>query len=84
MSNVIQFPSKSQIHKFTNFEISDDEREEYEHTLLERAGAYMDEGYSEKEADHFALDDTGCVEFWQYVNYRLPERQRLYRWGTGG
>jgi len=47
--------------------ISDESRAQYEYELTERAGAYMDAGFSDVEADALALDDLGCVEFWDYL-----------------
>ena len=60
--------------------ISDESRAQYEYELTERAGAYMDvlmdatAVYTEEEearitaeADRRALDDLGCVEFWDYL-----------------
>ncbi len=47
--------------------ISDDSRAQYEYELTERAGAYMDAGFSDVEADALALEDVGCVEFWDYL-----------------
>ena len=47
--------------------ISDESRAQYQYELTERAGAYMDAGMSEQEADRLALDDLGCLEFWDYL-----------------
>jgi hypothetical protein len=51
--------------------ISAERREEYEYELMERAGFYMDGGLSQAEADRLALDDLGCVEYWDMPKGRL-------------
>jgi hypothetical protein len=47
--------------------ISDESRAQYEYELTERAGAFMDAGLSEVEADARAVSDLGCIEFWDYL-----------------
>ncbi len=47
--------------------ISDESQAQYECELTERAGAYMDAGMTEQEADRLAFEDLGCVEFWDYL-----------------
>jgi hypothetical protein len=47
--------------------ISDESQAQYEYELTERAGHYMDAGMTEQDADRLALDDLGCVEFWDYL-----------------
>jgi hypothetical protein len=55
--------------------ISDESRAQYEYELTERAGAYMDAGMSEQEADRLALDDLGCLEFWDFLNGAMYESE---------
>ncbi len=52
---------------FPSHKATPDERAEYQYELTERAGRYMDAGMTEQEADRLALDDLGCVEFWDYL-----------------
>ena len=47
--------------------ISGESRAQYECELTERAGRYMDAGFSDVEADIEATADLGCVEFWDYL-----------------
>jgi hypothetical protein len=53
-------------------EVSDEARAEYEYELIELAGRYMegDEDMSTAQADRLALDDMGCVEFWDLARER--------------
>lgn len=54
--------------EFKPLPVSADDKEEYEYLLAERAAIYVEQGLSDSKADALALDDFGCVEFWQYVN----------------
>ncbi len=47
--------------------VSEASRAQYEYELTERAGSYMDAGLAQTEADARALEDFGCVEFWDYL-----------------
>ena len=47
--------------------VSAEAKEQYQFELLERAGSYMDAGVPEAQADAYALDDLGCVEYWDYI-----------------
>lgn len=49
------------------FPVTDGEMEEYRIEFLERAGRHMDEGISQEEADRLALDEMGCIEYWQHA-----------------
>ncbi len=52
---------------FVPLPVSDADREEYDYLLQERAGIYDEQGLSESKAMEQALNDLGCIEFWQYV-----------------
>jgi hypothetical protein len=52
---------------FVPREINDEDQEEYKFLLIERAAYYSEQGLSDDVADKLALDDFGCIEFWQYL-----------------
>jgi hypothetical protein len=55
--------------------ISDESRAQYEYELTERAGRYMDSGFSDVEADTLAIQDLGCLEFWDFLNGAMYESE---------
>jgi hypothetical protein len=50
--------------------ISAEVRARYKRELAERARHYITSGILREEADRLALDDLGCVEFWDFMNDR--------------